>query len=148
MYCRSDPDDPRIVTVPEGKRQGLSYLLCSAFNMAPAKCTGSCNGGGVAREWSAPHAGTVSIRGHVLKSNGKGGAGMTVAVNLVSGRNVTRIWPSQGGKQLIAGTDQVRYATDAVAAGDVLRFEVHAGGETSNESVSWTPSVGYLARKP
>jgi hypothetical protein len=88
----------------------------------------------------------------VLKSNGKGGAGMTVADNLVSGRNVTQIWPSQGGKQLITGTDQVGYATDAdnvqVAAGNVLRFEVHADGETSNESVSWTPSVGYLARKP
>jgi hypothetical protein len=75
--------------------------------MALAKCTGSCNSGEVAREWSAPHAGTVSFRGHVLKSNRKGSAGMTVVVNLVSGRNVTQIWPSQGGKQLIAGTDQL-----------------------------------------
>ncbi len=76
---------------------------------------------------------------------------MTLSVNLVSGRNVTQIWPSQGGRQLIAGTDQVGYATNVdnvqVAAGDSIRFEVHASGETSNGLLSWTPSVGYVADK-
>jgi hypothetical protein len=121
----------------------------SAFNMALAKCTGPCNGGGVAREWVVPHAGTISIRGHVLKSTGQGGEGITAAINLVSGRNVKQIWPSQGGRQMIAGNDQVGYATDVdgvqVFAGDVLRFEVRADGETPDESLSWTPSVGYVA---
>ena len=120
----------------------------SAFNMALAKCTGPCNGGGVARVWVVPHAGTVSIRGHVLKSNGQGGEGMTAAVNLVSGRNVKQIWPSQGAGQMIASDDQVGYATDVddvqVSAGDVLRFEVRVDGATPNQSVSWTPSVGYV----
>jgi hypothetical protein len=124
----------------------------SAFNMALAKCTGSCNGGGVAREWVAPQAGRVSIRGHVLKCNGQAGEEMTGAINLVSGSNVTQIWPSQGAKQMIADTDQVGYATDVdnvlVAAGDVLRFEVHADSDHAGGTVSWTPSVGYVARKP
>ncbi|MGC1422711.1 MAG: hypothetical protein WA815_10225 [Terracidiphilus sp.] len=123
----------------------------SAFLMAPGNCAGNCDASGVAREWVATRSGNISIRGHVLRSGGQGGAGMTVAVNLVSGRNQTPIWPSQGGKQLIAGTDQLGYATDVdnvqVAAGDVLRFEVHADRGNSNDSVSWTPSVGYVTRK-
>ena len=63
-------------------------------------------------ERSRPGVGCDSLRessasgGTCCESDGQGGAGMTVAVNLVSGRNVTQIWPSQGGKQLIAGTDQ------------------------------------------
>ncbi len=121
----------------------------SAFTMAPGNCTGSCDGSGVARVWVATTPGVVSIRGHALDSDGD--AGMTLAVNLVSGRNVTQIWPSQGGRQLIAGTDQAGYATDVddiqVAAGDAIRFEVHASSEASNGFVSWTPSVGYVARK-
>jgi hypothetical protein len=121
----------------------------SPFLMAPGNCTGSCDESGVARVWVATNPGTVSIRGHALNSDGD--AGMTLAVNLVSGRNVTQIWPNQGGKLLIAATDQMGYATDVdnvqVAAGDSIRFEVHASGEASNRFVSWTPSVGYVARK-
>jgi hypothetical protein len=122
----------------------------NAFNMAPGNCTGSCDGSGVARVWVATNPGTISIRGHALNPSGQGGE-MTLSVNLVSGRNVTQIWPSQGGRQLIAGTDHVGYATNVdnveVAAGDSIRFEVHASGETSNGLLSWTPSVGYVADK-
>jgi hypothetical protein len=122
----------------------------SAFNMAPGNCTGSCNGSGVAREWVATNPGTISIRGHALSSIEQGGE-MTLTINLVSGRNVTQIWPRQGGGQSIAGADHVGYATNVdnvqVAAGDSIRFEVHASGETSNGYLSWTPSVGYVARK-
>jgi hypothetical protein len=122
----------------------------SAFNMAPGTCTGSCDGSGVARVWVAPTPGSVSIRGRALNADGQGGE-MTLAVNLVSGRNVTQVWPRQGGRQSITGTDQVGFATNVdnvqVAAGDSIRFEVHANGETSNGAVSWTPSVGYVVRK-
>jgi hypothetical protein len=120
----------------------------SAFNMAPADCTRTCTSGGVAREWVAPHAGTVSIRGRVLKANGEAGTGINAVVKFVSGRNASQIWPSQGAKQLIAGTDQVGLATDVddihVFAGDVIRFEIHASGDRTNDSVSWTPSIGYV----
>jgi hypothetical protein len=122
----------------------------SAFNMAPGSCTGSCDGSGVARVWVATNPGTISIRGRALNASGQGGE-MTVAINLVSGRNITQIWPRRGGEQSIAAADHVGYATNVdnvqVAAGDSVRFEVHASGETSNGSLSWTPSVGYLADK-
>ena len=120
----------------------------SAFNMLPAGCTGNCRSGGVAREWVAPYAGTISIRGRVFTSDGQAGTGVKAGINFVSGRNTTPIWPSQGGRQLIAGTDQVGYATDVdyiqVAAGDVIRFEIHANGDGANPAVSWTPSIGYV----
>ena len=83
-----------------------------------------------------------------MKADGQGGTGVIAAVNLVTGRNVVQIWPSRSGKQSIAGTDQVGYATDVdniqVAAGELIRFEVHANGDNSHDTVSWTPSIGYV----
>lgn len=121
----------------------------SAFNLAPASCTGSCDTGGVARVWVAPRSGTISIRGRILKSDARGGSGVYAVVNHVSGRSVTQIWPASGGKQLVAGTDQVGYATDvdyiSVAAGDMIRFEVTANGDNAYDTASWTPSVGYIS---
>ena len=61
---------------------------------------------------------------------------------------MTQIWPSQGGRQLVAATDQMGYPTQMdniqVAAGDMIRFEVHSNGDKSTDAVSWTPSVGYV----
>lgn len=141
-------DMPRYAaTDNNGAWEAGTSQYVSAFNMAAAVCTGNCNSG-VARAWVAPHAGTVSIRGRVLKSNGQSGTGMKAAVNFVSGRNTISLWPGQGGKQLIAGTDQSGYATDVdnvqVAAGDVIRFEVHGSEDSANDVVSWTPSIGYV----
>jgi hypothetical protein len=122
----------------------------SAFNLLPAGCSGACTTGGVARAWVAPRAGTVSIRGRVVKSDPSGGNGAQASVNLVSLRGVTQVWPAAGGRQLIASSDQTGYATDVdtirVAQGDVLRFEVHANGDNAHDSVSWTPSIGYVDR--
>jgi hypothetical protein len=121
----------------------------SAFNLAPASCTGSCETGGVARAWIAPHSGTVSIRGRVLKSDARGGAGVYAAINLVSGHSVKQIWPASGSRQLITGTDRVGYATDldnvSVASGDMIRFEVNANGDSTYGKTSWTPSIAYTA---
>jgi plastocyanin len=124
----------------------------SAFELAPATSSETANTGGVARVWVAPRTGTISIRGHVLKSDAGGGAGVYAVVNLVSGKNVTRIWPATGEKQLIAGNDQSGYATDvksvSVAAGDQVRFEVTANGDSTHDTVSWTPSVAYTLQTP
>src|ERR1700739_2018704 len=98
-----------------------------AFKLEPASNTGQPDTGGVARVWVAPRAGTISIRGRVLKSDAAGGSGVYAAIDLVSGKDVTRIWPAKGGKQLIAGNDQSGYSADvnniSVAAGDQIRFE-------------------------
>jgi hypothetical protein len=121
----------------------------SAFDLAPAGCTGSCDTGGVARVWVAPQRGTISIRGRVLKSDASGGSGVYAAINLVSGQNVTQIWPASRGTQFIRGKDQAGYSTDvdnvSVAPGDMIRFEVNANGESAHDAISWTPSVAYTS---
>lgn len=131
-----------------GAWETSSARFVSAFNMAPGSCTASCDASGVARVWVAPHAGTISVRGRVLKADEQRGTGVSASINLVSGRNVTQIWPSQGGRQLVAATDQMGYPTQMdniqVAAGDMIRFEVHSNGDKSTDAVSWTPSVGYV----
>ena len=131
-----------------GAWQGDGGQFVSAFSLAPARCTGTCETGGVARVWVAPQSGIVSIRGRVARADGQSGAGISAAINLVSGRNVAQIWPIPGAKQLMSNANAVGSETDvdsvAVNAGDMIRFEVHANGNTSDESVSWTPSVGYV----
>jgi len=120
----------------------------SAFTLQPARCSGECSTGGVARAWVAPHAGTVSIRGRVVKSDVRGGNGIHASITLVSSRGEAQIWPATAGRKLISGTDEVGYETDLdsihVVQGDVVRFEVHANGDNAHDDVSWTPSVGYV----
>ena len=125
----------------------------SAFTMSPGSCEGySCPDGGVARAWVAPVRGKVRIRGHVLASDTRDGSGVNAVINLVSGTNVTQLWPAAGGRQQVSAADQVGYATDVdevqVAPGDMIRFEVRSNGENSTNSVSWTPSIGYIEVKP
>jgi len=124
----------------------------SAFQLAPAANTGSPDTGSVARVWVAPRAGTISIRGRVLKSDAGGGSGVYAAIDVVSGKDVTRIWPAKGGKQFVAGNDQAGYSADvnsiSVLAGDQVRFEVTANGGNAHDTVSWTPSVGYIIQAP
>lgn len=123
----------------------------SAFELTPASCAERCDSGGVARVWIAPGSGLVNIRGRVLKSDAGGGQGVFAKINLVSGRRVSQIWPASGNGQLIAGSDQVGFATDVndvyVSAGDMIRFEISANGENLHDTASWTPAVGY-ARSP
>jgi hypothetical protein len=131
-----------------GAWQGEGGQSVSAFNLAPARCTGTCSTGGVARAWVAPQSGTVSIRGRVLNAEGQGGTGAYAAINLVSGKNVTQIWPAPGSRQLLANSNVAGFETDldsvAVNAGDMIRFEIHGNGDGANQRVSWTPSVGYI----
>jgi hypothetical protein len=121
----------------------------SAFALAPASCNVACDIGGVSRVWVAPRSGNVDIRGRVLKADAGGGTGVYAQINLVSGHDVTRLWPVSDAAQLIAGTDQLGYSTDAssvsVQAGDMIRFEVTANGANSYDTVSWTPSVAYVS---
>ena len=126
-----------------------SIQYVSAFAMLPAGCGGRCDSGGVARVWVAPRSGVVDIRGQVLRTDRPGGTGVYANVDLVSGRNVTHIWPVADGRRFIAGDERGSYATDAssveVRAGDMIRFEVNANGPNSYDTVSWTPSVAYVS---
>ncbi len=124
----------------------------SAFSMTPATCDGSCHTGGVARVWVAPRRGTVRVRGQILSSDNNAGGGVSAAVNLVSGKNVTQIWPGPAGRQRIAAADLLGSSTNVdeiqVVPGDMIRFEVRSNGDNAVNTVSWTPSVAYMDVKP
>jgi hypothetical protein len=99
-------------------------------------------GGDVAaRVWTAGSAGTVSVRGRVLKSDVGGGDGITARIT----KNGGVIW----GPQNVAFNDNQGFDTNvdgvSVAPGDVIRFEVSSGGNNAYDQTSWAPMVGYIS---
>ncbi|QGQ94457.1 hypothetical protein EHS13_05840 [Paenibacillus psychroresistens] len=100
----------------------------------------------LARVWTAPSTGTVSIRGGVFKS-AIGGDGVKAKIT----KNGTVIWPTGGTPQTIAYNDQTGYTTNldsiSVSAGDIIRFEINNGGSGSSTSdlTSWSPYLAYTA---
>ena len=95
----------------------------------------------VAREWTAPSAGTVQIRGRVFKADLTG-----PATSVLIERNGTPVWPTTGGPYATVGaTDQSGINSDltlTVAAGDIIRFVAYGNG-SAGTAVSWTPSIDY-----
>jgi hypothetical protein len=116
----------------------------------------------VARAWTAPSTGTVSLRGRILKSdNAAGGNGILARIT----KNGQQIWPATGTQAVAAGDEYtgVNYVLDNVSvnAGDVIRFETNSGaaqdgadaqqtasenGKAAYDQASWTPSVAYTSR--
>lgn len=97
----------------------------------------------VSREWVAPHAGTVVIRGRVFKDASSG-----TATSVLIEHNGVFVWPTSGGGSYasISGSDLSGVSADitqTVAAGDVFRFVVDGGGASSGAATSWTPSIDY-----
>jgi hypothetical protein len=95
----------------------------------------------IARAWTAPTAGTVDISGQVADDTlDTSGSASTVRITL----NNQIIW----GPQTIAAGDtsgqDAAVPAVAVSAGDVIRFEVAAGGGT----VAWDPGVTYQGDPP
>jgi hypothetical protein len=100
----------------------------------------------VARAWTAPSSGTVSLRGRILKSdNSAGGNGILARIT----KNGSQIWPASGTQAVAAGDEYtgIGYVLDNVTvnAGDVIRFETNENGESSFDKASWTPSVTYTS---
>ncbi len=100
-----------------------SGVTIGRFTLAPSSTSAA------ALTWTAPVAGTVSVRGYAVANSGT--PGVTVTRNGVAVSSVA------------ANTTGVATAADgiSVAAGDVLRFVVPAGAGT----VSWAPSVAYTS---
>ncbi len=94
----------------------------------------------VARSWTAPTTGSVSIRGRVLMSDPTCASGATAEIT--KNGSSTPIW----GPTAIAAGDDVGVNADldgvSVNAGAVLHFAVQENG-SSQCRVSWTPSVAY-----
>jgi hypothetical protein len=121
---------------------GQSVPEITQFDQHPDSSTADW----VARAWTAPSTGTVSLRGRILKSdNAGGGNGILARIT----KNGSQIWPATGTQTVAAGDEYtgVGYALDnvAVTAGDVIRFETNENGESSFDKASWTPSVSYTS---
>lgn len=99
----------------------------------------------VAKVWTAPRAGTINIRGWILK-NELGGDGVQAAI--AGGLGGSWIWQS-----VIGANDQVGTSTNvsnvSVTAGEEIMFCLNDGGwnggtyNNSYDMVSWSPSVAY-----
>ncbi|WP_141692487.1 DUF7402 domain-containing protein [Paenibacillus pectinilyticus] len=117
-----------------------SNQMVAISEMHPGNCV-SCDAG---RAWTAPSAGTISIRGHILKSDIGGGDGVVARIT----KNGARIWPSSA-DQTIAYNDQSGVDTNldtiSVAAGDIIRFEVGNNGDNTYDSTSWAPAIAYTS---
>ncbi|SFS65820.1 discoidin domain-containing protein [Paenibacillus sp. BC26] len=122
---------------------GTSGSYVSRFNMLPNATSSNWT----AKTWTAPSAGTISLRGRVLKSDISGGDGVKARIT----KNGSVIWPASGTPQTIAYNDQSGYAANldavAVAAGDIIRFEAGNGGSgnAAADTVSWSPTVAYTS---
>jgi hypothetical protein len=92
----------------------------------------------VARSWTAPTSGPVSIRGRVLMTDPTCRSGVTVEIT--QSGSPTPIW----GPKVIRAGDEVGVATNLdgviLDAGGLLHFAVREDG-SSQCRVSWTPSV-------
>jgi len=121
---------------------GTSVPRVTQFEQYPDSCS-NCK---VARAWTAPKTGTISIRGRILKSDLSGGDGVVARIT----RNGTQIWPASGGQSVsyneLAGIEQVLDGL-TVSAGDVIRFEVDSGASNNNTAdlTSWAPSIAYTS---
>ncbi len=128
---------PFDATVGQWRPTGSTVPEISQFEQHPDVCSACW----VGRTWTAATAGTVSIRGRVLKSDTGGGNGIIARIT----KNGTTIW----GPQTVAYNDMVGIESNldnlAVAAGDVLRFEVNNNGDNTYDSTSWDPSIAYTA---
>ena len=120
----------------EWSNGGTSSGFVSNFEELPPTTTTSW----VARSWTAPASGSVSIRGMALMSDPTCSSGATLEIT--ENGSSTPIW---GPETIPAGDDAgINTNLDAVNvnAGDVLHFAVQGDG-SSQCRVSWTPSVGY-----
>jgi F5/8 type C domain len=94
----------------------------------------------VARQWTAPATGLVSIRSLALKSD-LGGDGVTVRVT----KNGTTVIPAAA----VSSNDRQGVSLNAdevsVTAGDVIRFEVAGGSTSTSDRLSWSPTIAYAS---
>jgi len=120
------------------QQPGLTATLVTQFEQRPATCA-MCL---ISRVWTAPAAGTISIRGRALGSDMRSGGSFVASVM----DNNTTVWgPEIMSYAAPAGSESNRDSI-AVAPGDVLRFVVANDGSGNQSSlVSWDPSVGYVA---
>ncbi|MHB1355882.1 MAG: hypothetical protein ACYCZF_07875 [Anaerolineae bacterium] len=111
-----------------------AVVWISRFEQLAAE--GSC---AAVRSWTAPSDGNVAIRSRVIRSNGKNSP-MPAQITL----NGAVIW----GPPTEADPERAGYEAHldnlAVAAGDVLRFEVAGPSRDLADGISWAQTIAYI----
>ncbi|MCK2245184.1 MULTISPECIES: hypothetical protein [unclassified Crossiella] len=118
-----------------GQYRGTGGAAVERFTQTPPDCAGCWT----ARTWTAPKAGTISLRSRALKAEA-GGDGVRVRLT-VNGRELVQ---RQVGPADLHGVE-LNADRLVVAPGDVLRFEVNPDGSSTADRTSWAPALGYLA---
>lgn len=106
----------------------------------------------IARVWTAPSSGTISIRGFVqnaLFPNQRAALGASAQISgwTVGSADGTVLWGGVNGQSLNGGG----YSTDldgiAVTAGELIAFAVNNGGsgDNVNAAVSWNPTIYFTS---
>ncbi|MFI0721010.1 right-handed parallel beta-helix repeat-containing protein [Streptomyces sp. NPDC021224] len=129
---------------------GLGGSFVNAFQLRPG--SGQTSDAWVARTWTAPATGTVTVHGRIFKDDADNAAD-TDGVHALIEHNGTAVWPSAPDYvtyRTLAPTDRSGYATDVtlqVTAGDVIRFVLTSdpGFSGTGDTTSWSPSVSYTS---
>ncbi|MEV4140679.1 hypothetical protein AB0J72_52005 [Dactylosporangium sp. NPDC049742] len=98
--------------------------------------------------WTAPRAGTVTVRGTIDSRDYGDPArqdidGVRAFVRQRSGSTLTKVWPSEPYQEIRPGFMAQHIFQTTVAAGDQLLFHVNKNGTTYNDSTSWFPRISY-----
>jgi hypothetical protein len=95
----------------------------------------------LSRRWTAPKAGTISIRGRVLKAE-IGGNGIVARVT----KNGTVIWgPKEIAFDDIDGIESNLDGLD-ILTGDMIRFEISSKNNNDSDMTSWSPGIAYTSQ--
>ncbi|MFI0943969.1 hypothetical protein [Streptomyces sp. NPDC021020] len=135
---------------PTNTWTGLGGSFVNAFQLRPG--SGQTSDAWVARTWTAPATGTVTVHGRIFKDDADNAAD-TDGVHALIEHNGTAVWPSAPDYvtyRALAPTDRSGYATDVtlqVTAGDVIRFVVTSdpGFSNAGDTTSWSPSISYTS---
>jgi hypothetical protein len=113
---------------------GSASPAVSQFDQMPSACS-TCL---VARTWTAPTSGVVSVRADAIATQ-SGGVGVTVGLQL----NQNTLVPNS--TVTTSTEDPISLDTISVAAGDKIRFEVGSSSASSNadDLTSFDPSIAF-----
>ncbi|MHB8507897.1 MAG: hypothetical protein ACYDGR_04510, partial [Candidatus Dormibacteria bacterium] len=104
----------------------------------------------VARTWTAPRSGSISVRGRVAKSDNSCGDGTLAKIEKVSAGTTSQLWPVSGWQPIINESNPIAGVEASlnevsVAAGDVLHFEVDMNQDPTCDETSWSPTIAYTS---
>ena len=109
----------------------------------------------IGRVWTAPAAGTISIRGFVQSAlfpyqGPSTGAAAQISAGTSAAGPVTTLWGGSTGQPILGSGSTTDLDGIAVTAGERIAFAVNNGGSvgTANAAVSWNPTIYFSSTTP